>query len=153
MAYNATVSRPGRDQLAGSDVTALLLKVFSGEVLSTFAANTVMRGLHTIRTITTGKAAQFIVTGAAKSRYHTPGQSLLDSANLGNALGNEDADSTYADKYADDIANTEKTIYIDKQLVSSTFVDQLDEKLAHWDARSGYSREIGLELSKQFDIN
>jgi len=155
MAYNATVSRPGRDQLAGADVTALLLKVFSGEVLSTFAANTVMRGLHTIRTITSGKAAQFIVTGAAKSRYHTPGQSLLDSAadNLGNALGNEANDSTYADSYADDIANTEKTIYIDKQLVSSTFVDQLDEKLAHWDARSGYSREIGLELSKQFDIN
>ena len=89
MAYNATVSRPGRDQLAGSDVTALLLKVFSGEVLSTFAANTVMRGLHTIRTITSGKAAQFIVTGAAKSRFHTAGESLLDATNLGNALGNE----------------------------------------------------------------
>ena len=153
MAYNATVSRPGRDQLAGSDVTALLLKVFSGEVLSTFAANTVMRGLHTIRTITSGKAAQFIVTGAAKSRFHTAGESLLDATNLGNALGNEANDASKVDKYADSIANSEKTIYIDKQLVSSTFVDQLDEKLSHWDARSGYSREIGLELSKQFDIN
>ena len=153
MAYNATVSRPGRDQLAGTDVTALLLKVFSGEVLSTFAANTVMRGLHTIRTITSGKAAQFVVTGTAKSRFHTPGESLLDATNLGNALGNEANDGSNVDKYADSIANTEKTIYIDKQLVSSTFVDQLDEKLAHWDSRSGYSREIGLELSKQFDIN
>jgi len=153
MAYNATVSRPGRNQLVGADVTELLLKVFSGEVLSTFAANTVMRGLHTIRTITSGKAAQFIITGAAKSRFHVPGESLLDAANVGNALGNEANDAAHADKYADSIANTEKTIYIDKQLVSSTFVDQLDEKLAHWDARSGYSREIGLELSKQFDIN
>ena len=106
MAYNATVSRPGRNQLVGADVTELLLKVFSGEVLSTFAANTVMRGLHTIRTITSGKAAQFIITGAAKSRFHVPGESLLDAANVGNALGNEANDAAHADKYADSIANT-----------------------------------------------
>ena len=153
MAYNTTtLTRPGSDDLA-ADPTALLLKVFSGEVLASYSATTIMRALHTMRTITSGRSAQFIVQGVAKSRFHTPGESLLDSANTGNALGNESNDASPVDAYADKIANTEKEIFIDKQLVSSTFVDQLDEKLAHWDVRSGLSREVGRELGKQFDVN
>ena len=88
MAYNADLGAPGAVNSTGTRI-ALMLKVFAGEVLATFEESNVMKPLHTIRTISSGKSAQFIVTGAATSRYHTPGESLLDPANLGNNLGNE----------------------------------------------------------------
>ena len=76
MAYNADLGAPGSVNSAGSR-TALFLKVFAGEVLATFEEANVMKALHTIRTISSGKSAQFIVTGAASSRYHTPGEVCL----------------------------------------------------------------------------
>ena len=154
MAYNADLGAPGSVNTAG-DRTALFLKVFAGEVLATFEEANVMKALHTIRTISSGKSAQFIVTGAAHSRYHTPGESLLDPANLANALGNE-ADTTpevTGDKYLSKIPHNERVIHIDKLLTSSAFIDDLDAAMSHWDIRSTYAKEIGKELAKQFDIN
>ena len=151
MAYNADLGAPGSVNTAG-DRTALFLKVFAGEVLATFEEANVMKPLHTIRTISSGKSAQFIVTGAAHSRYHTPGESLLDDANLGNALGQE-ADTTPDDKYLSKIPHNERVIHIDKLLTSSAFIDDLDAAMSHWDIRSTYAKEIGKELAKQFDIN
>ena len=50
----------------------LFLKVFSGEVLTAFARNNIFNEqLHSVRTITSGKSAQFPVTGAATAAYHT----------------------------------------------------------------------------------
>ena len=153
MAYNADLGAPGSVNSAGSR-TALFLKVFAGEVLATFEEANVMKALHTIRTISSGKSAQFIVTGAASSRYHTPGESLLDDANLGNSLGNEaDTGGDIDDKYLSKIPHNERVIHIDKLLTSSAFIDDLDAAMSHWDIRSTYAKEIGKELAKQFDIN
>ena len=56
---NTTASRLG--QINGAnDAQALFLKVFSGEILTTFEEMNVMKGLHTIRTISNGKSAQFL---------------------------------------------------------------------------------------------
>ena len=52
---NATVSYPGQINLAG-DVKAQYLKVFSGEVLTTFANENVMADKHQVRSITSGKS-------------------------------------------------------------------------------------------------
>ena len=151
MAYNATLGAPGAVNSTG-DRAALYLKVFAGEVLATFEESNVMKALHTIRTIASGKSAQFIVTGAATSRYHTPGQSLLEPANLANKLGNE-ANTGTADPYLSTIPSNERVISIDKLLTSSAFMDDLDAAMSQWDIRSTYAKEIGKELSKQFDIN
>jgi len=53
---NATVSRIGQINGAG-DVDALFLKVFSGEVLTSFEKTNVMMDKHQVRTITSGKSA------------------------------------------------------------------------------------------------
>ena len=75
---NATVSRLGLVNNTGTDFDALFLKVFSGEVLTAFARNNIFNEqLHSVRTITSGKSAQFPVTGAATAAYHTPGTPLV----------------------------------------------------------------------------
>jgi len=59
---NATPSRLGQINVAG-DANALFLKVFSGEVLSAFERENQMLGMTMTRSITSGKSAQFPVTG------------------------------------------------------------------------------------------
>ena len=77
---NTTASRLGQINASG-DVDALFLKVFSGEILTTFEEMNVMKGLHTIRTISNGKSAQFPVTGIATAKYHTAGENIADAGN------------------------------------------------------------------------
>ena len=84
---NATVSRLGLVNNSGTDFEALFLKVFSGEVLTAFARNNIFNEqLHSVRTITSGKSAQFPVTGAATAAYHTPGNPLVGANQI---LANE----------------------------------------------------------------
>lgn len=52
----ATVSRLGMVNAANA-ADALFLKVFSGEVLSSFERNAVTLDKHTVRTISSGKSA------------------------------------------------------------------------------------------------
>jgi hypothetical protein len=68
---NATVSRLGLVNNSGTGVNDLFLKVFSGEVLSTFGRENLMLNMTTTRTIGSGKSAQFPVTGTIASGYHT----------------------------------------------------------------------------------
>ena len=104
---NATVSRLGLVNNSGTDFEALFLKVFSGEVLTAFARNNIFNDqLHSVRTITSGKSAQFPVTGTATAAYHTPGTPLVG---------------------ANQILANEKIISIDDLLISQAFVSNLDE--------------------------
>ena len=136
MANGATTpSRLGQIDGAG-DVSALFLKVFSGEILTTFEEMNVMKELHTIRTISSGKSAQFPVTGIATAQYHTPGENIAD-AGAG---------------YLSTIKHAEKIITIDDLLVASTFIANIDELKNHYDVRSVYARELGKALAKRFDI-
>ncbi len=133
----APASRAGLDQNnSGAGVDSLFLKVFSGEILTAFETSTVMKELHTIRTIGSGKSASFPVTGVADSSYHTVGQSIVENGT----------------SYLSDIAKTEKQIFIDDMLVSSTFLANVDELKNHYDIRSIYAAELGKALAKRFDI-
>jgi len=132
---NAAPSRVGQVQGAG-DVDALFLKVFSGEILTTFEEKNVMKDLHMVRTIQNGKSAQFPVTGIASASYHTPGESLIEGDN----------------GYLSDIQKNEKIITIDDVLVASTFLANIDELKTHYDVRSIYAQELGKALAKRFDI-
>ena len=58
---------------------ANFLKVFTGEVLTAFDENNVMKDLHKVRTIPHGKSASFVVMGKAAARYHVPGTAVLGS--------------------------------------------------------------------------
>ena len=116
----------------GSDPRALYLKLFSGEMFKGFQRNTIARDLVQKRTLTQGKSMQFIYTGRTTAEYHVPGQSIL---------GN--------DQKAPPVA--EKTITIDDLLISSAFVYELDETLAHYDLRGEISAKIGYALAEKYD--
>ncbi len=142
MAYYGTdPSRLGQKSLAG-DVDALFLKVFSGEVLTTFEENNAMMPLHRVRTITSGKTAQFPVTGVASAKYHTPGDSLFGD-------DNEDGNPLYLSQ----IKHNERTIAIDGVLTASAFLSDIDEAKNHYEVRSIYSTEIGRQLAYTADKN
>ena len=132
---NTSPSRLGQVNATG-DVNALFLKVFSGEILTTFEETNVMKDLHMVRTIQNGKSAQFPVTGIASAGYHTAGENIADSGN----------------GYLSAIKHAERVISIDDVLISSTFIANIDELKNHYDVRSIYAKELGKALAKRFDI-
>jgi len=127
----ADLTQLGQSNLTG-DTRALYLKLFSGEMFKGFQNNTIARDLVMKRTLRNGKSLQFIYTGRTKSEFHTPGNSIL---------GNSDGAPPVA----------EKTITVDDLLISSAFVYELDEILAHYDLRSEISRKIGYALAEKYD--
>lgn len=120
----------------GSDNDALFLKVFSGEILTSFSETNVMKDLHMLRTISSGKSAQFPVSGIATAKYHNVGENIVESST----------------GYLSNIGMNEKIITIDDVLVSSTFIANIDELKKHYDVRSIYAAELGKALAKRFDI-
>ena len=127
----ADLTRPGQLN-AANDSRALYLKLFSGEMFKGFQRNTIARDLVTKRTLKNGKSLQFIYTGRTTAEYHVPGRSIL---------GNDDGAPPVA----------EKTITIDDLLISSAFVYELDETLAHYDLRGEISKKIGYALAEKYD--
>ena len=134
------LGRGGQSQSTG-DETALFLKQFSGEVLAAFDEFNVMMPLHTVRTITSGKSAQFPVIGTTTADYHSPGTDMLDVDGLTNS-----GEYDYTE-----IQHAEKTIGIDKMLVSPQLIPSLDEAMSHYDYRSEYTRQMGAALARQAD--
>ena len=130
-AHQASLTRPGASN-GGSDPRARYLKLFSGEMFKGFQHNTIARDLVTKRTLKNGKSLQFIYTGHTKAEFHTPGNSIL-----GNSVG------------APPVA--EKTITVDDLLISSAFVYELDETLAHYELRGEISKKIGYALAQKYD--
>jgi len=131
---NTSPSRVGQINSAGNE-DALFLKKFSGEILQTFEESNVFKPLHTIRTIESGKSAQFPVTGIASASYHTPGENIADAGN----------------SYLSDIKKAEQIITIDKMLLASTFLSNIDDVKNHYDIRSVYANELGKALAVRFD--
>ena len=125
------LTRPGQSNSTG-DARALYLKLFSGEMFKGFQHNAIARDLVMKRTLTNGKSLQFVYTGHTKAEYHTPGNSIL---------GNTDGAPPVA----------EKTITIDDLLISSAFVYELDETLAHYELRGEISKKIGYALAQKYD--
>jgi len=125
------LTRPGQSNSTG-DSRALYLKLFSGEMFKGFQQNAIARDLVMKRTLKNGKSLQFIYTGRTTAEYHTPGNAIL---------GNTDGAPPVA----------EKTITIDDLLISSAFLYDLDETLAHYDLRSEVSRKIGYALAEKYD--
>ena len=125
------LTRPGQSNSTG-DARALYLKLFSGEMFKGFQHNAIARDLVMKRTLTNGKSLQFVYTGHTKAEYHVPGNSIL---------GNSDGAPPVA----------EKTITIDDLLISSAFVYELDETLAHYELRGEISKKIGYALAQKYD--
>jgi len=127
---NATVSRLGQANTAG-DVKALFLKVFAGEVITSFETNTILKPLTRQRVIQSGKSAQFPAIYKAAAAYHAVGTEILGQ----------------------NIKHNEVVISIDDLLVADAFIANIDEAMNHYDVRSPYSNELGLALALAYDKN
>ena len=115
-----------------TDPRALYLDLFSGEMFKGFENNAIARDLVMRRTLKNGKSLQFIYTGRTTAEYHTPGNAIL---------GNSDGAPPVSDK----------TITVDDLLISSAFVYELDETLAHYELRGEISKKIGYALAEKYD--
>jgi hypothetical protein len=109
---------------------ATYLKLFSGEMFKAYESATIARETVQRRTLKNGKSLQFIFTGRMTAGYHTPGTPILGSG---------------------DPPVAEKTIICDDLLVSSAFVYDLDETLAHYSLRGEISKKIGHALAEAYD--
>ena len=124
------VSRLGQSGQTGSN-RELFLKQFSGEVLTSFEEKNIAMPLHRVRTINSGKSAQFPSIGVIDAGYHAAGQTIL----------------------GDSVAHSEVTVTVDDLLVSAAFVPKIDEAMNHYEVRSTYSKEMGNALANAADKN
>lgn len=125
---NANPSRLGQNNLAG-DTKALFLKVFSGEVMSSFNARTVMADKTRTRNITSGKSAAFAAIGNIGAHYHTPGAEITGQ----------------------NVEHGEKIVTIDDLLISDSFIPSIDEAMNHYEVRSEYTTQMGAALAQTYD--
>ena len=109
---------------------ATYLKLFSGELFKAYESATIARDTVQRRTLKNGKSLQFIFTGRMQAAYHEPGTPILGSG---------------------DPPVAEKTIQCDDLLISSAFVYDLDETLAHYSLRGEISKKIGHALAEAYD--
>jgi len=123
---------PGSNDYSGADESkyALYLKLFSGELFKAYESACIAKGTVQNRSLTNGKSMQFIFSGRMTAAYHTPGTPILGDGNPPVA---------------------EKTIVMDDLLVSSAFIYDLDETLAHYSLRSEISKKIGHALAEAYD--
>lgn len=124
------VTNPGQVNNAG-DSRALYLKIFSGEVLTAWHQTNMALGMTRVRTIKSGKSAQFPILGSTVAKYHTPG-TLIE---------------------ADKLPSVERTVTIDDVALSAIFMADIDEKISHYETRSQYSTECGQTLADMVDRN
>lgn len=120
----------GKGQSA-SDKLALFLKVFGGEVLTAFARTSVTTSRHMVRSISSGKSAQFPVLGRTQAAYLAPGENLDDKRK--------------------DIKHTEKVITIDGLLTSDVLIYDIEDAMNHYDVRSEYTSQLGESLAMAAD--
>ena len=100
-------------------------EAFTGEMIKAYESATIAKGTVQSRQLRNGKAAQFIFTGRMSAEYHTL-VCLSSVPMIAAGLGSG-------------IPVAEKTIVMDDLLISSAFVYDLDETLAHYSLRSEIS--------------
>ena len=125
-----TPSRLGQVNATGDDRN-LFLKLYAGEVLTSFQHTNIGMGLHRTRTISKGKSASFPLTGYARAEYHTPGNMIDPNA----------------------VKHGERLVTVDDLLISPSFIANIDEAMNHYDVRGIYSKEAGAALARQADRN
>ena len=126
---NASPVKFGNVNSGSTRDDALFLKVFAGEVITSFDRASKTQGADMVRSISNGKSASFPVMGRIGASYHAVGTEITGS----------------------DVNSNEKVITINDLLISSVFVSNIEEAKNHWDVRSAYSTEIGRALAFQKD--
>ena len=127
-APDQVVSFGGQANSSGA-ADALFLKVWAGEVMTAFREQNVALDRTVVRSIASGKSAQFPATWKATADYHTPGAYILGQQISGN----------------------ERVITIDDLAKASVFIASIDEAKSHFEFRSEYTFQCGAALARLMD--
>lgn len=128
--YTDGRSRPGAKTNSGTDDRELFLTEFGGMVLDAWEEVNNYENLTFKRTITQGKADTFPIIGRKRdAEEHTPGEIILG--------GN--------------VEHNEVNISLDKMLVDSAFIAEIDELMVHYSLSEPYARQIAESLSTTYD--
>lgn len=143
MAAPTAVQGIGQANATGSR-SALYLKIFAGEVLDLLDRKLVVMNTTTVqRDLTGAKVASFPTFGDAAANYHVPGDDLVT----------DNDDQTSPEDYLSNIQVGEHLIYADRVLQSSILLDELEERLSHWDARSRFASKIATAIAEKTEDN
>ncbi len=129
-APNFDLIRGGQINQAG-DNRALFLKLYGGEVFSSFDESNVFVDKHMVRTIDSGKSAQFPSVGGKNAVYHTPG--VMTTGQKGNLA--------------------ETILTVDEFIEASSSFAEIDLAMTHFDFRTPFTREDGKAIARLFDQN
>ena len=130
---DVTLSRGGvikNDAGTWDKDNALWLKVFSGEIITSFRRNCIFGDFITKRTISSGRSAQFPVLGRFAAKHYAPGKFIDGQGNL---------------------EQNEVVIRVDDYLTAAADIYDLDAAKAHYDYRAQYSTELGEALARAYD--
>lgn len=133
MTFSANPGNPvafGTGQ-SGTDDRSLFLKMFSGEVLTAFTANTLTKGKVREKNITSGKSYQFPRTGTSTAEYLARGQEML-----GNPF-----------------ATGEVEVTIDAPMVAHHALWDFDQAMSQFDVRGPMTADMGQALARMYDQN
>ena len=104
---NAVPAKIGNVNSGSTRDDALFLKVFAGEVITSFERASKTEGADMIRSISSGKSATFPVMGRVDAAYHAVGAEINGSA----------------------VNHNEKVITINDLLISSVFLSNIEEDI------------------------
>lgn len=134
MAFSDNPGSPvafGSGQSNPADDRSLFLKMFSGEVLTSFTAATLTKGKVREKNITSGKSYQFPRTGTSEAEYLQRGQEML-----GNPF-----------------ATGEVEVTIDGPLVAHHALWDFDVQMSQFDVRGPMTADMGQALARVYDGN
>ena len=118
------------------------LKEFADMVLLAYEENLFIDSLHKTMSIGGGASSyQFPVMGKGTATYHEAGDNLLTD---------EDASGT---DYNQAIKSGERLIYADKKLVASEFIDDLDQKIIHYEYRQMLAEMLARAVRLKSETN
>lgn len=127
-AYDAGMTRPvAINNVATTDAEtfALCLTQFSGEILASYQRKLVLSTMVSHRNIKKGRSYQFPLVGRAKAHYHTAGKHVD----------------------IDGIKSAQRIITVPGLMTASTFVDDFEELVKHFEDRQQRAKELGIALA------
>lgn len=123
--YTDARSIPGQKGAGGADERQLFLIEFGGMVIQSRDEVFDYNDLRYVKNITQGKADTFPIIGRKRdAAEHEPGELILGGK----------------------IIHDEVEISLDKMLVDSAFIAEIDELMAHYDLAAPYANQLGQSL-------
>lgn len=107
-------------------------RVYAGEVLSAFSANTVMTKFVMKKTLTSGLSMEFPITGVGKKE-----DVLTHVAGTDITINTTNADTV--------------VIALNGLEYDSAFIDNKQKKVLHWDITSPVTKKLGTSLAQKLD--